>query len=94
MDFISAMLQVKGNRTRKGKEAQRAMVTSHLERGVNTGRIQGTEGSLEKRGGGGQARERQRQYLSCTCSVPQCSPQDTRITVLTLPIPHGLTSDP
>lgn len=35
---------------RKGKEAQRGMVSSHLERGVNTGRIQGTEGSLEKRG--------------------------------------------
>lgn len=63
-----------GEGTRKGKEAQRAMVTSHLERGVNTGRIQGTEGSLEKRGWGGQARERQRKHLSCTCSVPQCRP--------------------
>ena len=50
------------------------MVTSHLEKGVNTGRIQGTERSLEKSGWGGQARERQRQHLSCTSSVPQCRP--------------------
>lgn len=56
------------------------MVTSHfLERGVNTGRIQGTEGSLEKRGVCGQARERQRKHLSCTClAAPVQAPRDTQ----------------